>query len=99
MPRLRTSKENAQSLYGANLSCNIIFLEQMSKKGNTLVLKGDYMWVCNEHEKLFMEVKRSPKRLYKLLIKEHMVRGFLTIAQFIYVCEVKVLGFYNFLNI
>lgn len=80
------------------------------------------MWVCNEHEKLFMEVKRSPKRLYKLLIltvkpscilshsdevahfwhlglghvnykvmalisNEHMVRGFLTIAQFIYVCD------------
>lgn len=48
---------------------NIISLGQLSEDGNRVVLKGDFMWVFDTMGKLLMRVKRSPNRLYKIIIE------------------------------
>lgn len=48
---------------------NIISLGQLSETGNKVVLSGEYLWVYGKSGKLLMKVKRSPNRLYKLIIE------------------------------
>lgn len=55
--------------YIPKLCNNIISLGQLSEDGNRVVLKGDFMWVFNTMGKLLMKVKRSPNRLYKIIIE------------------------------
>lgn len=53
--------------YIPTLCSNIISLGQMLEEGKIVVIKGEYLWVFEEHGKLLIKVKRSPNRLYKLL--------------------------------
>ncbi|XP_074383667.1 uncharacterized protein LOC141725137 [Apium graveolens] len=48
---------------------NIISLGQLSEVGNKAVLNGEYLWVYDTQRKLLMKVKRSPNRLYKIIIE------------------------------
>lgn len=47
---------------------NIISLGQLSEEGNKVILNGNYLWVYEKQGKLLMKVKRSPNRLYRLII-------------------------------
>lgn len=47
---------------------NIISLGQMSEQGNKIVIKGNLLWVYDKEDMLLMKVKRSPNRLYKIVI-------------------------------
>lgn len=49
--------------------CNNIISRQLSEAGNKVVLNGDFLWVYDKLGKLLMKVKRSPNRLYKLIIE------------------------------
>lgn len=55
--------------YIPSLCNNIISLGQMSEIGNKVVLKGEYLWIHDECKRLLMKVKRSPNRLYKILMQ------------------------------
>lgn len=55
--------------YIPNLRNNIISLGQMSEEGNRLVLRGEFFWIFDSREKLLMKVRRSPNRLYKIIIE------------------------------
>lgn len=55
--------------YIPSLCNNIISLGQMSEDGNKVVLKGDYLWIHDQGERLLMKVRRAPNRLYKLVIE------------------------------
>ena len=57
--------------YIPTLKNNIISLGQLSESGNKVVLQGNYLWVRDEKGELLMKVKRSPNRLYKILINEN----------------------------
>ncbi|KAL8127888.1 hypothetical protein AgCh_014727 [Apium graveolens] len=52
-----------------SLRSNIISLGQLAEEGNRITIKGEYMWVHEEKGNLLMKVKRSAKRLYKLIIE------------------------------
>lgn len=54
--------------YIPTLKNNIISLGQLSESGHKVMLQGDYLWVNDERGELLMKVKRSPNRLYKILI-------------------------------
>lgn len=54
--------------YIPSLCSNIISLGQLAEDGNKVLLKGEYLWVYEDGGKLFMKVKRSPNRLYKIII-------------------------------
>lgn len=56
--------------YISNLCNNIISLGQMSEEGNKVVLNGDFLWVHDNCGKLLMKVRRSEKRLYKILLED-----------------------------
>ncbi|XP_074361102.1 uncharacterized protein LOC141701320 [Apium graveolens] len=55
------------------LKSNLWYLDngasQLSEAGNKVVLNGEYLWVYDKLGKLLMKVKRSPNRLYKLIIE------------------------------
>lgn len=55
--------------YIPSLCSNIISLGQMSESGNKVILKGEFLWVFDKSEKLLMKVKKSPNRLYKILVE------------------------------
>ena len=44
--------------YIPSLCNNIMSLGQLSEVGNTVVLKGEYLWVHDNKKKLMMEVKK-----------------------------------------
>lgn len=48
---------------------NFISLGQLSKEGIKVVLHGEFLRVYDTKEKLLMKVKRSPNRLYKMIIE------------------------------
>lgn len=48
---------------------NIIILGQLSEDGNKIVLSGEFLWVNDKLGKLILKVKRSPNRLYKILLE------------------------------
>lgn len=48
---------------------NIISLGQLSEVGNKVILHGEYLWVYDTQGMLLMKVKRSPNRLYKIIIE------------------------------
>lgn len=54
--------------YISSLQSNIISLGQLSEDGYKITLKGDNLWVHEEQGTLFMKVKRSMNRLYKILL-------------------------------
>lgn len=54
--------------YIPTLKNNIISLGQLAEDGNRIALKGDLLWVYDNEDKLLMRVKRSPNRLYKIII-------------------------------
>lgn len=60
------------------LSNNIISLGQLSEDGNKVVLSGEYLWVYDTNGKLLMKVKKSPNRLYKIIIEESGAECLLT---------------------
>lgn len=53
-----------------SLCNNIVSLGQLSKDGKKVVLKGEFLWVFDEHIQLLMKVKRSQNRLYKVILEE-----------------------------
>ena len=55
--------------YIPKLESNIISLGQMTEVGNTVVLAGSYLKMWNSSGALLMKVKRTPNRLYKLLLE------------------------------
>lgn len=67
--------------YIPDLRSNIISLGQLSEEGNRVTLKGEFMWVYDEEGKLLMKVKRSPNRLYKLIIENDKLECFMTSAE------------------
>lgn len=52
-----------------NLHNNIISIGQLSEDGNKVMIRGEYMWVFDKEDKLLMKIKKSPNRLYKVLIE------------------------------
>lgn len=52
-----------------NLRSNIISIGQIAEEGNKVLIRGEFFWVYDKEEKLLMKIKRSPNRLYKLLIQ------------------------------
>lgn len=52
-----------------SLPSNIISLGKLSEDGNRVVLDGTFLWVRGRSGKVQMKVKRSPNRLYKVLLK------------------------------
>lgn len=51
------------------LCSSIISLEQLSEKGNKVVIHKDYLWVYKKQGVLLMKVKQSANRLYKIIIE------------------------------
>lgn len=54
--------------YIPTLRNNIISLGQLTEEGNRIAIKGELLWVYDTHDKLLMKVRKSPNRLYKILI-------------------------------
>lgn len=52
-----------------NLCSNIISLGQLSEEGNKVILHKEYLKVYDENQRLLMNVKRSPNRLYRIVIE------------------------------
>ncbi|XP_074362998.1 uncharacterized protein LOC141703361 [Apium graveolens] len=50
------------------LCSNIISLGQMAEEGYKISMNGDFLWVRDTQDILFMKVKRSLNRLYKIII-------------------------------
>lgn len=73
--------------YIPTLCNNIISLGQLSKNGNTVVLKGNFLWVYDEQRRLIMKVKRSANRLYKIIIDVTSGKIFLAMAFTSRTCE------------
>lgn len=48
---------------------NIISLGQLFEDGIKVTLNGNFLWVHDEKGMLLMKVKRSPNRLYKIIIE------------------------------
>lgn len=55
--------------YIPTLCNNIVSLGKLSEDGNKVIMKGDYLWVYNEHRRLVMKVQKSANRLYKMVIE------------------------------
>lgn len=55
------------------LCSNIISLGQMAEEGYKVSMCGDYLWVREARGTLFMKVKRSVNRLYKIIINTNEV--------------------------
>lgn len=55
--------------YIPTLRNNIISLGQMSEEGSKVVLKGEFLWVYDEQERILKKVKRSSNRLYKSFLR------------------------------
>lgn len=55
--------------YIPSLCSNIISLGQLSEMGNRVILKGEFLWVFDNQERLLMKVKCSQNRLYKLILE------------------------------
>lgn len=55
--------------YIPSLQTNIVSIGQLSEEGNRVVIKGEYLWVFDQQERLLMKVERSQNRLYKLMIE------------------------------
>lgn len=51
------------------LQNNIISLGQLSEVGYKVVLNDNFLWVHDSKGELLMKVKRSPNRLYKIIIE------------------------------
>lgn len=64
-----------------NLRNNIIRLGQMSEEGNKVTLNGEFLWVYDTNGSLLMKVKRTPNRLYKIIIDNHVNECLLTSAE------------------
>lgn len=54
--------------YIPSLRSNIISLGQLSENGYRITLRGEHLWVHENNGDLLMKVKRSPNRLYKIII-------------------------------
>lgn len=54
--------------YIPSIQNNIISMGQLSETGNRVELKGEFLRVFDDQERLMMKVKRSPNRLYKIII-------------------------------
>lgn len=54
--------------YIPTLRNNIMSLGQLAEGGNRIIIKGELMWVYDSQDTLFMKVKRSQNRLYKIII-------------------------------
>ncbi|KAL8110234.1 hypothetical protein AgCh_026086 [Apium graveolens] len=54
--------------YIPTLRNNIISLGQHTEKGNRIAIKGDWLWVYDTQDILLMKVRKSPNRLYKILL-------------------------------
>lgn len=57
--------------YIPSLCNNIISLGQLSEKGNSVILKGDFLWIRDSKGELVMKVKRSANRLYKIILENN----------------------------
>lgn len=55
--------------YIPNLKTNIISTGQLSEDGNSFIIRGEFLWVFNQRERLLMKVKRSENRLYIMVIE------------------------------
>lgn len=55
--------------YIPTLCSNIISIGQLSEEGNRVVIKGNFLWVYDDTERLIIKVQRSQNRLYKLLVE------------------------------
>lgn len=55
--------------YIPSLQTNIVSIGQLSEEGNRVVIKGEYLWAFDQHERLLMKVRRSQNRLYRLMIE------------------------------
>lgn len=71
MMKCKNGEERAlhEVYYIPNLCNNIISLGQMSEDGNKVEMKGEFLWIFDKQEQLLMKVKRTPNRLYKILIE------------------------------
>lgn len=54
-----------------NLCNNIISLVQLSESGSKVLIKGEFLWIYDENDKLIMKVKKSLNRLYKMIVKDN----------------------------
>lgn len=61
-----------------HLRNNIISLGQMSENGNKVIMRGEFLWIYEERGRLLMKVKRSPNRLYKIIIEVSKQRCLMT---------------------
>ena len=52
-----------------SLSCNVISLGKLSEDGHQIVLDRMFLWIRDMFGKVLLKVKRSPNRLYKVLLK------------------------------
>lgn len=55
--------------YIPTLRSNIISIGQLSEEGNRVIIKGTFLWVYDDKERLLIKVQRSQNRLYKLLVE------------------------------
>lgn len=62
-------KKLCEVYYIPSLQNNIISLGQMSEEGNKVELKGEFLRIYDNQERLLMKVKRSANRLYKIMIE------------------------------
>lgn len=53
-----------------SLCSNIISLGQLAETGDEILMKGSFLWVRDKTGRLLMKVKRSPNRLYKIILNE-----------------------------
>ncbi|XP_020253974.1 uncharacterized protein LOC109831046 [Asparagus officinalis] len=52
-----------------SLCSNIISLGQLSKDGSRAIMCGAFLWIYDRNGRLLIKVKRSPNRLYKVLLE------------------------------
>ncbi|XP_074351762.1 uncharacterized protein LOC141690904 [Apium graveolens] len=55
--------------YIPSLCSNIISIGQLSEEGNRVIIKGNFLWIYDNQERLLIKVQRSQNRLYKLLVE------------------------------
>lgn len=56
--------------YIPSLCNNIISLGQLSEEGNKVTINGDQLWIHDKYGTLLINVKRTPNRLYKVIIED-----------------------------
>lgn len=64
-------KRLLQEVYFIPSLCNnIISLGQLVEDGDRIRMHGSFLWIRDKNGKLLMKVKRSPNRLYKIILNE-----------------------------